>query len=143
MFGQQVTAQAFANMTPEQQQHERKLRRIRSMQFQPVTSLPMTLFMLWMVGNDLSIFSIMFVGMSIMNPISSLMNTPKTFQIFDGEADVKKDVAMAKLIYAACCLVALGVGLMKVSWMGLLPVNAIDWLDHAPPKYAEVSFASF
>eukprot|EP00742_Colponemidia_sp_Colp-10_P024906 GILJ01030030.1.p1 GENE.GILJ01030030.1~~GILJ01030030.1.p1 ORF type:complete len:147 (-),score=20.83 GILJ01030030.1:34-426(-) len=130
-------------MTPEQQQHERKLRRIRSLQFQPVTSLPMTLFMLWMVGNDLSIFSIMFVGMSIMTPITSLMNTPKTFQMFEGEADVRKDVALAKLIYGVCCLAALGVGLMKVSWMGLLPVNAIDWLDHSPPRYAEVSFASF
>ena len=135
--------QPLASMTPEQQQQERKLRRIRSLQFQPATSLPMTLFMLWMVGNDISIFTIMFVGMSISNPIGALMNTGKVFAMFDSDPTVKKDVALAKLIHAACCLLALGVGLMKLSWMGLLPVSAIDWMDHSPPKYAELSFSSF
>eukprot|EP00658_Telonema_sp_P-2_P064236 TRINITY_DN53159_c0_g1_i1.p1 TRINITY_DN53159_c0_g1~~TRINITY_DN53159_c0_g1_i1.p1 ORF type:complete len:118 (-),score=35.93 TRINITY_DN53159_c0_g1_i1:60-413(-) len=54
-------------------QHSRKLKRIQALQISPVTQLPMTLFMLWMVGNEIQIFSIMFVGMSVMNPIQSCL----------------------------------------------------------------------
>eukprot|EP00758_Cryptobia_borreli_P005776 Tbor_TRINITY_DN4987_c2_g1::TRINITY_DN4987_c2_g1_i1::g.9804::m.9804 len=123
-------------------QHARKLKRIRDIQFGPITSLPMTIFMLWMVGNHIQLFSIMFVGMSVINPIQALFKTGSVFDVFSADPSVSKDVTLGKFIYAGCCLVAFGVGCLKLSWMGLLPINGVDWIDHTPPKYAELSYPS-
>eukprot|EP00164_Ancoracysta_twista_P023588 GFYU01044195.1.p1 GENE.GFYU01044195.1~~GFYU01044195.1.p1 ORF type:complete len:140 (-),score=15.54 GFYU01044195.1:114-533(-) len=124
-------------------QHSRKLKRIQALQISPVTQLPMTLFMLWMVGNEIQIFSIMFVGMSVMNPIQSLFKTGQVFNMFEGDSSVSKDIKLGKLIYAACCIAAFVVALVKVSWMGLLPVSAMDWIDNKPPRYAELSYPTY
>ena len=121
-------------------------RRITALQFQPVSSLPMTLFLLWMVGNDIGIFSIMFVGMAIMNPITALSNTKKVFEQFDADVaednSLRSDVMIGRLCYAGCCLIAMFVGLLKVSWMGLLPVSAVDWMNHAPAACEELGVAA-
>ncbi|KAG8348942.1 putative Protein of unknown function (DUF1077) [Trypanosoma vivax] len=122
-------------------------RRLNGLRVQPLKSLPMTLFMMWMVGNEVSIFSIMFVGMAVTNPLQSVFGTHRMFEEF--EEDACKDPAMrsavkqSKLIYVACCLAALAVAVVKLSWMGLLPVNAMDWLDNTPPAYKEHSFGAF
>ena len=138
-----ATPSPAASAAQDEVQHTRKLKRIQSLQLSPVTQLPMTLFMLWMVGNEIQIFSIMFVGMSLMNPLQSLFKTGQVFSMFDGDASVSKDIALGKVIYAACCLVAFGVALVKLSWMGLLPVSAMDWIDNKPPRYAELSYPTF
>lgn len=122
---------------------QRVQKRIMDVQLGPIKSLPMTLFMLWMVGNDISLFSIMFVGMAVVNPIQSLLGTNKTFEMFSGDA--KEDPALngtilqGRVIFAACCVAALAVGIMKLSWMGLMPVSAVDWMDHRPPQYRELA----
>jgi ER membrane protein complex subunit 4 len=125
---------------------QRIQRRLTAMQFSPVTSLPMTLFMLWMVGNDISLFSIMFVGMAVTNPITTFLGTPKMFEQFDEsvreDPSLRSAVTIAKLVYAASCVVALIVGLVKISWMGLLPVSVSDWMDHRPPTITEFSQGS-
>lgn len=132
-----------------QSQQEKEIKRLRvqkrlmDLQFGPVKALPMTLFMLWMVGNDISLFSIMFVGMAVSNPITSLLGTNKLFESFDEmireDPSLRSSVTQAKLIYAACCVVAFVVGLVKLSWMGLMPVSSLDWMDHRPPTAAEFS----
>ena len=117
--------------TPEQQARTRMLNRINGMQFQPVTQLPMTVFMLWMSGNDIHIFSIMMTGMAIYQPFNSLIGTNTAFKMFENDKTIASDVFRGKLVYAACCCVALLVGLVKLSWMGLLPTSASDWMEHA------------
>ncbi len=121
-------------------------RRIFALQFQPVAQLPMTLFLLWMVGNEIGIFSIMFVGMAITNPINALLDTKRVFEQFDGDvaedSSLRNDVLVGRLCYAGCCVIAMFVGLLKVSWMGLLPVSAVDWLSHAPTACEEMGIGA-
>ena len=120
-------------------QLNRKLKRINDISYGPVKSLPMTLFMLWMVGNDIHIFSIMMISMAITTPMGSLMQTGNVFKMFEGDESVKGKLPLAKLTYAACCLAALAVGLVKLSWMGLLPTAYADWMDHTPPTVRETA----
>lgn len=121
-----------------EEQHARKLRRINDMQMAPVKSLPMTLFMMWMSGNDIHIFSIMITGMAIYQPIQALAATGTVFAMFNGDESVKGDVWRARLVYAALCVVALVCGLGKLHFMGLLPTAAADWMDHTPPTYTSI-----
>ena len=123
----------------KQDQHNRKVRRIQDIQLGPVKSLPMMMFMMWMTGNDIHIFSIMMTGMAIYQPIQSLGQVGAIFKMFADDPALKGDVLRGKLIYAACCLAALCVGLAKLHWMGLLPTAAADWVDHNPPLYGEVT----
>jgi hypothetical protein len=124
-------------------QHARKVRRINDMMLAPVKSLPMTLFMLWMAGNDIHIFSIMMTFMAITGPLTALGQTTSIFQMFADDTSVRSDVTKGKLVYVACCLVAFVVGLTKLHWMGLLPIAASDWVDHSAPFYAETTSTHF
>lgn len=40
----------------------------------PIKQLPMNIFMMWMAGNTVHIFSLMMVFMMVMNPIKALSN---------------------------------------------------------------------
>ena len=121
------------------ERRERKLKRLNGMQMSPVSSLPMNLFMLWMAGNEIGIFSIMITGNAIYSPISQLLKTNETFAAFNGDDEVKEELFRCKLVYAAMCVVALLVGLAKLHFMGLLPTAAADWLDHTPPQYSVIA----
>ncbi|ESL10812.1 hypothetical protein TRSC58_01448 [Trypanosoma rangeli SC58] len=122
-------------------QRVRALRMLSDLRMQPLKSLPMTLFLLWMVGNDVGIFTIMFVGMAVVNPLQSIVGTNNVFKAFEEEAEkdanVRSALSQSKLMYIASCLVAFAVALVKLNWMGLMPVNAMDWLDSTPPDYKE------
>lgn len=120
-------------------QEQRKLSRLNAMSTAPIKNIPMTAFMLWMVGNDIHIFSIMFVSMSITQPLNALMATGTAFQMFEDDEKLTGSVRFAKIKYALCCLAALAVGLLKLKWMGLLPTQFADWMDHSPPVVSEIS----
>ncbi|KAH9579983.1 TMEM85/ER membrane protein complex subunit 4 [Trypanosoma melophagium] len=128
-------------------QRMRTYRRLNELRMQPLKSLPMTAFMMWMVGNEVSIFSIMFVGMAVVNPLQSIMGCAGVFAEFaddvQQDAGIRSAVAHSKLIYIGCCLIAFTVALVKLSWMGLMPVNAMDWLDTTPPVYKEHTLGVF
>lgn len=121
--------------------------RLNDIRLQPLKQLPMTFFMMWMVGNDVSIFSIMFVGMAVINPLQSILSAGKNFADFeeDAEADaqIRTTVNQSKWIYIACCLAAFLVALVKLNWMGLLPVSAMDWMANTPTPYQEHSVGVF
>ncbi len=121
------------------ERRQRKLKKMQSVQFSPATSLPMQLFMLWMAGNDIQMFSIMITGNAIYSPISQIFKTNEVFAAFQGDEEVREELWKSKLIYIAMCLVALCVGLAKLHYMGLLPTAAVDWLDHTPPQYTVIA----
>ncbi len=87
----------------------------------PVKSLPMTAIMMYMSGNSLQIFSIMMVVMAFKNPLMGLMNTNQAFERFQSES-IAGQLLQVKLVYVACQLVALAVGVWKIDNMGLLPL---------------------
>ncbi|EAN98380.1 hypothetical protein C3747_41g1320c [Trypanosoma cruzi] len=128
-------------------QRARTLRLLNDLRMQPLKSLPMTLFLMWMVGNDVGIFTIMFVGMAVVNPLQSIFGTNDVFKEFEeeakGDANIRSALSHSKLMYIASCLLAFAVALVKLSWMGLMPVNAMDWLDSTPPDYKEYTQGFF
>ncbi|KPI83550.1 hypothetical protein ABL78_7407 [Leptomonas seymouri] len=136
-----------AQMTDEEVTRHRVMSRLNDLRIQPLKQLPMTAFMMWMVGNDVSIFSIMFVGMAVVNPLQSIFNASEVFAGFeeDAKADrqIRSAVNLSKWIYIGCCLIAFLVALVKLNWMELLPVSAMDWMDNTPPSYSEFSTGAF
>lgn len=138
-----------AAKNPQSQMTEQELTRARinaklnDMRLSPVKQLPMTAFMMYMVGNEVSIFSIMFVGMAVINPITSIFNAGKMFEPFEEDAaadrQIRSAVNQSKWIFIGCCLVAFMVALVKINWMGMLPVNSMDWMITQPPAYKEYS----
>lgn len=127
----------------DDQRRARTVKRISDMQLAPVKTLPMTLFTLWMVGNDIHIFSIMFVSMAVSQPFAALLNTSKTFQFFESDPTVATELFRGKIIHMLCCCVAIAVGLVKLGWMGLMPTSAADWMDHGRPTTMERAYGVF
>lgn len=84
----------------------------------------MTVFMLWMVGNSLSMWTIMMIIAFATGPITALFNTHKAFEMFEGK---KINLTLHKVTYFVLNL-ALFCGVMyKFSIMGILPVTPADW----------------
>ncbi|KAG5498666.1 hypothetical protein JKF63_02952 [Porcisia hertigi] len=134
-------------MTDEEITRYNIIARLNDIRLQPLKQLPMTAFMMWMVGNEVSIFSIMFVGMAVVSPVQSIFGSGKVFVDFeeDAKADrqIRSAVNQARWIYIGCCLIAFLVALVKLNWMELLPVSSMDWMDNTPPTYQEFSRGAF
>ena len=130
-----------ADLTVQEQadRRTRKTNRINQLQMSPLSNIPVTLLMLWLSGNEIGMISIMMTFNAISAPISQLANITQAFVGFSNDPEVKEEVVRAKLIYFACCLVGLAIGLGKLHYMGLLPTGAADWLDHSPPQYISVA----
>lgn len=84
----------------------------------PLQSLLMNAFMLWMVGNSLQIFSIMMLGMTLLNPIKAMIGLSGTFSKYEHP---KVNLALPKLIFIALNLALFGMALWKCEKLGLLP----------------------
>ena len=67
------------NKSDQQQQHLLS-KRAWDMALQPVKSLPMNMFMMYMAGNTISIFPIMMVAMMVWRPIKALMSVGAVFK---------------------------------------------------------------
>lgn len=136
-----------AKISPEDSIRENAIAEMTALRFQPAKSLPMTILFLWLSGNEISIFTIMFVGMAFINPITSLIKTSETFAKFNELAKRDKYISsclsQSKMIYAGLCMLAFGVALMKLQLMSLLPVCKMDWMSSSPAVPAERSFGVF
>lgn len=108
----------------EQQLLALKNKRAMDMGIAPGKNLFMTMFMMWMAGAGVHIFSIMIVGMAVMTPIKAISSVQTYFLPATAEG---VDLTIPKLAYVALNLVGLGVALYKCSTMGLLPLTSTDW----------------
>jgi hypothetical protein len=120
----------------------------------PIKQLPMNIFMMWMAGNTVHIFSLMMVFMMVMNPIKALSNVsagmrcdamrldvpllcPRhamggacaAFGTLASDADI--DITYQKAAYVALNIAALGLPAYKANSMGLWPSTA-DFLYGEP-----------
>ena len=64
----------------------------------------MTMFMLWMSGNSLQIFSIMMLGMAFWQPLQKLLSVNKEFARFEG----RTDLTLPKLVFIVLNVAAVG-----------------------------------
>ena len=111
------------------QELEAKKRNAMALAYSPAKSLLTTAFMLWMSGATIQIFSMMTTGMALINPIKAIMSMDQVFGKFDGI-----DLKLAKLIFVALQLLAVGIALYNCQRMGLLPITSADWLSFLPER---------
>ncbi|KAG6907459.1 hypothetical protein DXG01_008843 [Tephrocybe rancida] len=98
----------------------------------PAKALPMQAFMLYMSGGGVQIFSMGIVFMLLLTPFKNIFGMNEAFAQFapinSSDPKALSTLALQKLVFIACNLLTLGVGLWKCSTMGLLPTGSGDWL---------------
>lgn len=80
---------------------------------------------MYMVGNSISIFSIVMLGMMFIRPIKALLAVKSTFVFLEGEHE---HVTLQKFFYLLGNLSLVALALYKCHSMGLLPTATSDWL---------------
>jgi len=95
-------------------------------------SIFFTLFMLWMSGSGINIFSIMITVGTLFTPLKGFLNLNTSFKHLEGEG---VDLLFPKVKYLFFNLVVLGATTYKLQSMGLLPFAAGDWIGLIPYKH--------
>jgi len=106
----------------------KKQKKAMEVAMSPGKALGMTAFMMYMSGSQLNIFTITTVSGALLNPIRGLFAMNATFRNFE-DPDGHTSLLQPKLVFVGMQLVALAVGLYKMSTMGLLPTTAADFMD--------------
>ena len=113
----------------------------------PAKSLPMQAFMLYMSGSGVQIFSMGIVAMLLFTPFKNIaaMNDGTFRRPLAQRHDERltafaqfapstapprsfSTLGLQKIVYIACNILTLAVGLWKCRSMGLLPLGTGDWL---------------
>ena len=89
----------------------------------------MMLFMMYMIGNDLTIFTILFLFNFLSAPVKGLLNIGNVYLPYENKGI---SLIYYKFIYLAIQSVMMVIAGYKLSKMGLLPTSAGDWLDIIP-----------
>ncbi|VDD87387.1 unnamed protein product [Enterobius vermicularis] len=108
---------------------------------QPIKSLPMNLFMMYMSGNTISIFPLMMIAMMAWRPVKALMSVNPAFKPLQDEHT--GNLLLQKIVFVLGNMIAIALALYKLHGMGLLPNHASDWLDfQQPPARLQYSLVS-
>ena len=91
----------------------------------------MTLFIMYMTGANLSIFTIMFTVSFAMTPFKAIFNVNKAFTNFDEKGI---NLLLPKLLYIAMNMVTVCLAAYKFSNMGIIPVLPADWAGLFTPR---------
>ena len=84
----------------------------------------MMLFIFWMTGSGLSIYTIMFTMSLAMGPFKAFLNVNQAFEQFENAG---VNLLLPKLAYMACNCVTMALALYKFGNMGIIPVQPADW----------------
>jgi len=79
-----------------------------------------------MSGNQPNIFSIMITSYVMYNPIKAIASVGATFSRLE---DGRVPLALPKALFIALNLGVFVFGLLKMSWLGLLPTEPADWIS--------------
>lgn len=82
---------------------------------------------MYMTGNTLQIFSVFMVFTLFKTPVLAVLGLQRTFAPFETPGTAGRLLGV-KLVYIACNLLMLALGIWKVNAMGLLPTTRSDWL---------------
>jgi len=91
----------------------------------PSKSIFMSVFMAWMSGNSVNIFSIMITLYSFINPLKAIFSTNAAFAKYE-EAQI--NLVSQKMLYILINLVTVSIAVYKCYVLGLLPVTVSDWV---------------
>ena len=92
----------------------------------PMGSVAQTMFMFWMSGSSVSIFTIMITVQFLTSPLMAISNVNAVFTPF-----VHKDInlLLPKLAYIALNIGLFIMALWKLSVLGVIPVTPYDWIS--------------
>ena len=130
-----LTKQA-ASSSPSEDNSSLKLKLAWNVAFAPAKSLPMNLIMAYMSGSSLQIFSVMMLFTLFKTPMQALatylasalgVGSESVFERYTTDEN-RLSMYLVKLVWVACQVASLGVGVWKIGQMGLLPTSRSDWL---------------
>ena len=101
----------------------------------PSKSIFMNMFMAWMSGSSIGIFSIMIMGYMLYGPMAALVGINSTFKAYEDEGI---SLALPKLTFAALQLAVFAIGLYKAYSLGLLQITDADFAIYLPVKQPAV-----
>ena len=84
-----------------------------------------TMFMFWMSGNSVSIFTIMITVQFLTSPLMAISSVNQTFSPYEHK-DI--NLMLPKLMFIGINLGLFCLALYKFSVIGVIPVNPYDWL---------------
>lgn len=122
----------------QQETDELKLKRAREQAFAPAKSIPMNLIMSYFSGSSLQVITLSMTWMMFFNgPLKQLMGTNDMFAKLETESN-KSTVFIYKALYCLCLLATMGVGVYKLSSLGILPNTASDWVAWEQPSTVSI-----
>ena len=99
----------------------------------PMSQLPMFLFIFWMTGSSLSIYTIMFTVQFATAPVKAIFNVMESFKQFETKG---LSLVLPKLLFIACNCVTIGLAAYKFGNMGILPILPTDWAGLFTERHA-------
>jgi len=97
-----------------------KMKKAWELAIAPAKTLPMSAIGMYMTGNSLQVFSIFMVFTLFKTPLQALLATNSTFARYES-AGTSTQMLGIKIVFIACNMLALMLGVYKVDKMGLLP----------------------
>ena len=97
----------------------------------PLGQIPMFLFIMWMTGSSLSIYTIMFTVSFATKPFSSILSVEKSFKMFRHK---DLNLILPKLAFIAANMIIICMAAYKFSNLGIIPVQPADWAGLLSPR---------
>ena len=106
----------------------------------PFKSLPMSAFMMYMVGGQISIWTIMMCGVQGMNAVSKFLQWRPVLKSFEQQ----EQQVLLFLFWVMGQMATMALYAWQFNRMGLLPTHPSDWLTFSDPQVnLEVSSENF
>lgn len=113
----------------DKRQREILLKQASQVARSPMSNIVMQVFMMWMMGSNLHIFSIFMIYQMMSGPIKSMMNVQTAFSRF---SSLGSEILFHKLTYIGINIALLCLGLWKLNGIGLLPTKPSDYVSLVP-----------
>ena len=97
----------------------------------PAGSLMQTMFMFWISGSSVSIFTIMITMQFMTSPIFAISGVNQQFAQFEHK-DI--NLMLPKLAFIGLNLVLFGMAVYKFTVIGVIPVKPFDWSGIVSPR---------
>ncbi|MCQ2818627.1 MAG: ER membrane protein complex subunit 4 [archaeon] len=119
---------------------EMKQNRARDITMAQAKGIFMTFISSFFIGRNLSLFTIFIYGYQLYNSLSNIINVNKAFKMFESP---EINLLGYKILYVILTSVSFGILLYKVYGMGLIPLNAADWVGMVDIIYPKKNIISF
>jgi hypothetical protein len=105
---------------------EVKMSKAKDLAYGQFKSIAMTMFSLFFIGSNLSLFTIFIIGITAFNSLNNILNVNTAFKPFENH---QYSILQFKIIYVFFQSISLSFVLYKFYGMGLIPLNPADWIS--------------